>query len=196
MILRICWGWRKEPLSFTQHPEIFTEGLWRLGFFFKSIQEWENIEETRSATKSQMMKLEDVNIGVYQCCVFYFFILVWSLVIGSWKIIETKWKEMGSLPISTPVSTTNLRFHPSNTMAFPGFIQHGKADYTKAWEGLCLIPEYLYFFLAKASSYKPHPYMVADLFLFGRNQFHWFLPILEERGQSENENTANTTCQL
>lgn len=74
---------------------------------------------------------------------------------------------MGSLSISIPMPTTNLRFHPFNPVTLPELILQWKADYTKAWEIFCPISEYLYFFLAKASSYKPEPYMIADLFLCG-----------------------------
>lgn len=151
-------GWGEEPLSFTQHTESFTNGIIsHVGFFFFFFQiyprtELENIEGTRLATHSQMIKLDDANMGVYQSCVFiFFFILAWNFVIASWKTIETKWKQMGSLSISSPGPTTNLRFHPFRTMAIPELIQQWKADSAKAREGLCSIPEYLYFFLTKAS---------------------------------------------
>lgn len=73
----------------------------------------------------------------------------------------------GLFDISTPMPTTNLRFHSFNPVTLPELIQQWKADYTKAWERFCPIPEYLYFFLTKASSYKPEPYVIADLFLCG-----------------------------
>lgn len=65
-------GGGKEPLSFTQHTEIFTDGIISgLGICFVLFcfemyprTERENIEETRLATNNQKMKLGDVNIGV------------------------------------------------------------------------------------------------------------------------------------
>lgn len=37
--------------------------------------EWENIEEMRLATNSQRMRLDDVDIDVYEYSVFYFLYL-------------------------------------------------------------------------------------------------------------------------